>query len=195
MMSTSPSTNSLSFRNRIHPQVFGLYIAFGSIMMMFGALTSAYIVKHAQGDWLEYSMPSYFYISTVVLLLSSITLHVAYSSFLKNNETLYKGGLILTLILGLSFVVFQYLGWTTLFSRGVDLKQNVSGSFLYLITGLHALHILGGIAAIVVAVIHSLTLPYVVTEKRRIRFKLVLHYWHFVDILWIYLLAFLLIVK
>jgi len=187
--------NPLAVRNRIHPQIFALYIAFGSIMMMFGALTSAYIVKHAQGDWLEYPMPSYFYISTAVLLISSFTLHYSYWSFTKGKETSYKAFLVVSFLLGLAFVVLQYFGWTSLFSIGVDLKANVSGSFLYLITGLHALHILGGVAAITVAIIHAFTLRYTVTEKRKTRFKLVLHYWHFVDILWIYLLCFLLFVK
>ena len=189
------SINPLSVRNRIHPQVFALYIAFGSIMMMFGALTSAYIVKHASGGWLEFTVPNHFYYSTVVLLMSSFTLHYAYSSFRKQNERPYKLFLIASLILGLAFVVLQYYGWTTLFAKGVDFKANVSGSFFYLITGLHALHILGGVAGIIVAIIHAFSLPFVVTEKRRIRFKLVLHYWHFVDLLWIYLLAFLLLVK
>ena len=66
---------------------------------------------------------------------------------------------------------------------------------MYLITGIHALHIVGGIATIIVALLHAYTLPFIVTEKRRIRFQLVVHYWHFVDFLWIYLLAFLLLVK
>lgn len=192
---SAATIDPLKVRNRIHPQLFGLYIAFASIMMMFAALTSAYIVKHAQGDWLEYAMPSQFYMSTAILLLSSVTLHVSYSSFLKNREQPYKIMLVLSLILGLAFVVLQYQGWVSLFNVGVDLKANVSGSFLYLITGLHALHILGGIAAIIVALIHAYTLPFIVTAKRRDRFKLVLHYWHFVDFLWIYLLAFLLLVK
>ena len=187
--------NPLSVRNRIHPQVFGLYIAFASILMMFGALTSAYIVKHAQGDWLEYAMPTQFYWSTAILLMSSITLHLSYRSFLNTKEQGYKLLLIVSFVLGIAFVALQYQGWITLFGMGVDLKANVSGSFLYLITGLHALHILGGIAAITVAIIHAYTLPFVVTAKRKTRFKLVLHYWHFVDILWIYLLGFLLLVK
>ena len=187
--------NQMSYRNRIHPHRFALYISFASIIMMFGALTSAYIVKHAAGNWLEYKMPSIFYISTAVLLLSSVCLHYSYSSFTRQLEKKYKLFLLLAFILGVSFVVLQYYGWQSLYGAGLDLKVNVSGSFLYLITGLHALHILGGIAAISVAIIHAFSLPFIVTEKRRNRFQLVLHYWHFVDILWIYLLAFLLLCK
>ncbi len=187
--------NQISYRNRIHPHLFALYISFASIIMMFGALTSAYIVKHAAGDWLEYQMPSIFYFSTAALLLSSVCLHYSYYSFNKQNSFNYRLFLVFAFILGVTFVTLQYNGWQSLYSTGLDLKANVSGSFLYLITGLHALHILGGIAAITVAIIHAFTLPFIITEKRKIRFRLVLHYWHFVDILWIYLLAFLLLCK
>ena len=185
----------ISFRNRIHPHKFALYAAFASIIMMFGALTSAYIVKSAAGNWLEYTMPVYFYISTAVLVLSSICLHFSYKAFISENASMYRGLLLAAIVLGIAFVTLQYYGWAALFAVGVDLKASVSGSFLYLITGLHALHIMGGIAAITVAIIHAFTLPFVVTEKRKLRFQLVIQYWHFVDILWIYLLIFLLVCK
>lgn len=187
--------NPINTRNRIHPHRFALYVSFASIMMMFAALTSAYIVRHAAGQWLEFSLPAQFYFSTATIILSSICLHYSYSSFLNNKERGYKLFLPLAFLLGIAFVVFQYQGWSSLFEMGVDLKLNVSGSFLYLITGLHALHVLGGIAAILVAILHAYTLPFIVTDKRKTRFQLVLHYWHFVDVLWIYLLGFLLIVK
>jgi len=187
--------NPLSWRNRIHPQRFALYISFASIIMMFTSLTSAYIVRSAAGEWLEFGLPGHFFLSTIVLLVSSVTLHGSYYSFNRNREGLYKGLLIMSFLLGIAFVTLQYYGWTTLFERGVDFKANVSGTFLYLITGLHALHIIGGIAAIVVAMLHAFTLPFVVTQKRKNRFQLVVHYWHFVDFLWIYLLVFLLFVK
>lgn len=187
--------NPLTIRNRIHPKLFALYISFASICMMFTALTSAYIVKSASGGWLEFSLPNHFYVSTALVLLCSVTLHSSYASFKKKKEKAYKSLLIVSFILGISFVVSQYFGWTTLFERGIDFKANVSGSFLYLITGLHALHIIGGIATIIVALLHAFTLPFVVTEKRRLRFQLIVHYWHFVDVLWLYLLAFLLLYK
>ncbi len=194
-MRATRSIDPLQVRNRIHPQVFGLYVSFASIMMMFVALTSGYVVRHAQGDWLEFVLPNYFYWSTAILLLSSVTLHLSYHYFLKNVEQSYKLLLVISFILATGFVVLQFQGWFALFANGVDLKANVSGSFFYLITGLHALHILGGMAAITVALIHAYTLPFVVTAKRRTRFKLVVHYWHFVDLLWIYLLVFLLFIK
>lgn len=185
----------LNKRNRIHPHKFALWAAMASIAMMFGAFTSAYIVKQAAGNWLEFSMPSQFYASTFIILLSSYTLHSSFRSFKSSNEVLYKNLLLVSLVLGLIFVVLQYYGWNELYSRGVDLKGNVSGSFFYLLSGIHALHVLGGIAALIVAALHAFTLKFNITDKRVNRFDLVLNYWHFVDFLWLYLFIFLLISK
>lgn len=159
--------------------------------MMFASLTSAYLVRRAGGNWLEFSIPTVFYYSTLVLLVSSLCLHVGYSSYKKRNIPLYQGGLIAAFVLGCVFLVLQYQGWNELFSIGVDLKGNPSGSFLYVITGIHGLHILGGLAALVVSIINAFTLKKF-TEKRKTNFELTLQYWHFVDILWVYLLVFLL---
>jgi len=178
---------------RIHPQVFALWVSFASITMMFAAFTSAFMVKRAAGNWLEFAIPNAFYISTGIILLSSVILHLSYISFKQHKEGLYKSLLILALLLGCLFIILQYRGWILLFESGIDLKGNVSGSFFYLISGVHAAHVLGGIAAIIVAMIHAFTLPFKPTEKRRIRFSLVLQYWHFVDLLWIYLFMFLLV--
>ena len=187
--------NVINNRNRIHPHKFALWAAMASICMMFGAFTSAYIVKQAAGNWLEFSFPYEFYWSTAVILLSSVTLHYSFSSFKNKEEKKYKQLLIASLGLGITFVVLQYLGWAALYERGVDLKGNVSGSFFYLLSGIHALHVLGGIAAMIVATLHAYTLKFNVTEKRINRFDLVLNYWHFVDFLWVYLVIFLLMSK
>lgn len=185
----------LNNRNKIHPQKFALWAAMASITMMFIAFTSAYIVKQAAGNWLEFSMPTAFYFSTGGILSSSIMLHFSYSSFKAGEENKYKAYLVGALCLGFAFVALQYVGWTQLYDKGVDLKGNVSGSFFYLISGVHALHVLGGIAAMLVALIHALTLPFKVTDKRINRFDLVRNYWHFVDFLWVYLFIFLIISK
>jgi len=192
-MSTMIIKNEM--RNRIHAQKFALYISFASISMMFIAFTSAYIVKQAAGNWLEFAVPNMFYISTIVILLSSITLHRSYKAFLSGKEGMYKTLLVVSFILGITFLVLQYFGWQDMFAVGVDLKGNVSGSFVYLITGVHALHIVGGIAALIVAMVHAFTLRFRVTEKRKLRFELTLHYWHFVDLLWVYLFGFILLYR
>lgn len=183
------------YRSRVHPQKFALWLSFASIIMMFGALTSAYIVKQAAGNWLEFALPMEFIFSTIAIVASSICLHVSFKAFQKRNRAVHKYGLIAGFILGITFVVLQYFGWNTLFSVGVDLKGNASGSFFYLITGLHAVHVLGGIAALCVALYHTFSLPFNVTVKRVHRYELVVQYWHFVDILWLYLLIFLVFVK
>jgi cytochrome c oxidase subunit 3 len=187
--------NRLKGIRGINPQLFSLWIAMASIVMFFGAFTSAYIVKQAAGNWLEFSIPIHFYLSTMAILFSSLTLSKANNFFKVGNEAAYKLMLIATLILGIGFVVLQYFGWMHLFGHGVDFRLNVSGSFFYLITGAHATHVIGGITALIVAIIHASTLPFKATEKRINRLKLTTHYWHFVDALWIYLLLFLLIIK
>jgi cytochrome c oxidase subunit 3 len=185
----------LNKRNKIHPQKFALWAAMASITMMFGAFTSAYIVKQAAGNWLEFSMPIAFYISTLVILCSSFALHRSFAQFKQSNETPYKLWLSLSFVLGILFVVLQYMGWLELYTIGVDLKGNVSGSFFYLLSGIHALHVLGGLAALSVALIHAYSLPFRPSAQRIHRFDLVVNYWHFVDILWIYLFFFLLLSK
>ncbi len=182
-------------RNRIHPQKFALWTSFASIIMMFVALTSAYIVKQASGNWLEFALPNQFIYSTIVILCCSLSLHWSLRGFRKGDSNAHKIGMILGAILGLAFVVLQYFGWTALFAQGVDLKGNVSGSFFYIITGLHALHVIGGLAALGVALFHMLTLPFENKPQRILRYELVVHYWHFVDFLWVYLLLFLVFVK
>jgi len=182
-------------RNKIHPQKFALWAALASILMMFGAFTSAYIVKQSAGNWLEFSLPNSFYLSTAVLVVSSITLHISQRSFVQQKMAGFKNFLVISFLLGGCFVVLQYLGWTELYEKGVDLKGNVSGSFFYLLSGIHALHVLGGLAALTVAVIHAFTLGNHVTPARKHRFDLVVTYWHFVDALWVYLFVFLIISK
>lgn len=185
--------NKDNFRNRINPQKFALWLAMASILMMFAAFTSAYIVKQAAGNWLEFPIPSIFFVNTGIILVSSIALQYSYNSFKNGNDKVYKLGLVLTFILGIAFVTLQVKGWNELFSMGIDLKGNPSGSFLYLITGVHAAHVIGGIAALFVALFHAFTLRFKPTEKRKNRFELVLQYWHFVGLLWVYLLAFLIL--
>lgn len=173
--------------------LFALWIAMGSIIMMFGSLTSAYIVRHAAGNWLEFIIPDIFFYSTAVILLSSLVLHLSYWAFRNGKAGIYRLALPLSLALGVIFIVLQYQGWMALYNIGVPLDGNPSGSFFYVISGIHAAHVIGGIFAISVATLNAFQLPYKPTEKRRRRFQLVLHYWHFVDFLWIYLFLFLLI--
>ena len=177
----------------IYAPLFALWAAMGSMVMMFGSLTSAYIVRQSAGNWLEFRIPDIFYYSTVVILLSSVALHGSYWAYRNGREVIYKLLLPVALLLGTAFIIMQYQGWNALYDIGVVLDGNPGGSFFYVISGIHAAHVVGGLFAIAVAVTHAFTLTYKQTEKRRRRFQLVLHYWHFVDLLWLYLFLFLLI--
>lgn len=178
-------------RNRIHPKKLAMWVAIVSLIMMFTALTSAYIVRRAAGNWLEFSIPSIFYVNTLVIVGSSLTLHAAYAAFKREAAFAYKSLLGITFLLGIAFVVLQYLGWEQLAAEGVPLKINPSGDFVYAISGLHAVHVLGGIAALAVALVVAFVTKLKRTPARQLRLELTLTYWHFVDILWIYLIVFL----
>ncbi|MCB0545556.1 MAG: cytochrome c oxidase subunit 3, partial [Saprospiraceae bacterium] len=141
-------------RNKIHPHKFALWVGIASIMMMFGAFTSAYVVRRSAGNWLEFKLPDIFFFNTVVIILSSVTLHYAYRSFKKGNEKLFKALLLTTFVLGISFVILQYKGWEALNTIGATFTINPSSSFIYVISGLHAAHVLGGVAALLVALAH-----------------------------------------
>lgn len=177
-------------RNKIHSKKFALIIACASIVMMFMAFTSAYIVRRAAGNWLEFRLPTIFFINTAVILLSSVTLQASYYFFKNGKELLYKGLMILSFLLGVLFLILQYQGWLDMQAIGVELTGNPSGSFVYVISGVHAAHILGGLAALTVALVQAFSLRYKVTPRRKLRFELTLIYWHFVDFLWVYLLVF-----
>ena len=155
--------------------------------MMFAAFTSAYVVRRAAGNWYEFKLPDIFFWNTAVLFLSSVTLHFSYQFFKKGKEKPYKTLLLATFVLGLAFVVLQYKGWEALNSIGATFTINPSSSFIYVISGLHAAHVLGGIVALTVAMVHASYLPFRPTLRRAQRFSLVVNYWHFVDIVWIFL--------
>jgi cytochrome c oxidase subunit 3 len=194
-VNTTISSGSIEQKSKrgIYPPLFALWAAMGSIVMMFGSLTSAYIVRHAAGNWLEFRVPDIFFFSTAVILLSSASLHGSYWAFRNGKGNMYKLLLPVTFLLGVTFIVLQYQGWMALYNIGVALDGNPGGSFFYVISGIHAAHVIGGVFAIGVAMLHAYTLPFKPGEKRRRRFQLVVHYWHFVDFLWLYLFLFLLI--
>lgn len=192
-METSINKNmeAATRRNKIHPQKLALWVGIVSLIMMFTALTSAYIVRRAAGNWLEFTIPPIFYVNTLVIIVSSLTLHAAYAAFKREADKAYKGLLLVTFALGIAFVVLQYYGWLAMEADGVALTLNPSGDFVYAISGLHAVHVIGGIAILLVCLIMAFATKLKRTPARQLRLELTLTYWHFVDFLWIYLIIFL----
>jgi len=177
-------------RNKIHPKKFAMLVGCASITMMFMAFTSAYMVRQAAGNWLEFPLPNIFWLSTGVILLSSVTLHSAYLAYKRGAQGAYKGLLVVSLLLGFAFVGLQYQGWEALQAMGIPLKLNPSGDFIYAVSGIHLAHIIGGLVALIIAVIVAFSQRFKVTAARSLRFELTLIYWHFVDGLWLYLMIF-----
>lgn len=177
---------------KLHPLKYSLWIALASIVMMFAGFSSAFIVKRSQANWLSFDIPLIFWYSAGVIILSSITIRLSQNAFLERNIAKYRSYMLATLVLGLLFVAFQYIGFSQLWSQGVTITRNVAFSFLYVLVGVHALHVIGGIIALLIVYIKSLS------SRRRqyssLPIDLMNTYWHFVDILWIYLLLFLVFV-
>ena len=187
------ATVAIEQNKRLHPHKFTLWVAIASILMMFGGLTSAYIVKRNQANWQTFNLPIAFWISTVVVVVSSLTMILALRSFKEREMSRYRMLMIGTMILGVVFIALQFVGFQQLWKNGITLQGNVSYSFLYIIVGLHALHVFGGVIALIVMSLLAFS------SKKRIYSAIPLEimstYWHFVDILWLYLLLFLLLIK
>ena len=193
-MSVAITEQQTQTRNKIHPLLFATILGCVSITMMFMAWTSAYIVRQAAGNWLEFRLPTIFFFSTAVIVASSVTLHSSFISFKRNKEQLYKSFLVVSLILALTFLVMQYIGWQQLFGMGVALDGNPAGSFVYVLSGFHALHILAGVAILIVALIHAFVLKFnPLSPKRKLRFTLTLVIWHFLGFLWLYIISFIIL--
>lgn len=180
-------------RKKIHPHKFTLWVALGSIVMMFAGLTSAYIVKRDAPGWTTFSIPRAFWYSTGVILLSSLTVQMALKAFKEREMMKYRNLITLTAFLGVAFVALQWIGFKSIWNSGVTLKGSGGGQFLYIIAGLHALHVLGGIIALIVLFIKAFASK--VRRYNSIPIELMSTYWHFVDLLWIYLFIFFIGIK
>lgn len=177
-------------RKKIHPQKFMLWVAMASIIMMFGGLTSAYMVREAQGNWVIYKLPTVFYISTAVIIASSVTMALSLRAFKNRLMPRFRALTTATLILGILFGIFQVIGFYQLYDINIRLDGNPSGSFLFIIAGLHLAHIAGGIIALLIVFFRAFRTK--VKIYNSVGLEMVSTYWHFVDVLWIYLFVFFL---
>lgn len=186
---------------RVHPQKFAMWVGIAVLIMMFAGLTSAYIVRKAAGNWVEFKLPVNFFISAGIIIVSSFTIHWAVRAFKREKLGQYRAALFLTFMLGLAFLQSQYLGWQKLKEIGIYLSGNPSGSFVYVISYLHFAHVSVGLVFLLIALIKAFLvfknpanfLIYRTDSNKKIRIGLLATYWHFVDILWLYLLVFFLV--
>jgi cytochrome c oxidase subunit 3 len=178
----------------VNPKKFILWLFIVTIVMLFAALTSAYIVKRADGGWLEFPFPPVFWVNTGVILLSSITIQWAYSMAKKDNLSGVKLALLITTFLGLAFLAGQEIARENLQDMGVFFGgkgSNPAGSYLYVFAGLHAFHLVTGLVFLLITLGSSL--KHKVHSKNLNQLALCATYWHFLDLLWIYLFVFLLL--
>lgn len=175
------------------PIKFVLWLIIVSVVMLFGGLTSAYIVRQGEGNWLIFELPRIFWLSTALIVLSSVSMHWAYLSAKKFELGKQKIGLWITFILGSGFLVGQYIAWLNLIRNKIFLVGNPSSSFLYVISGLHALHIIAGLIFVLMALVGVYR---GLNQTRNVlRMEMCSIFWHFLDILWIYLFVFLLLTR
>lgn len=168
-----------------------LWVAMISMTMLFAGLTSAYVVSRKRDDWVSFDLPQAFYISTVLIVLSSLTFWMAKKFIAKDNKKQTTLFLLLTIGLGFGFVLFQLYGFNELIDAGfffTGKQSTVKSSFIYGITGAHLVHIAAGIVVLFVVFINHLRNKYSASNSLGLQLGAI--FWHFVDILWIYLFLF-----
>jgi cytochrome c oxidase subunit 3 len=171
-----------------------LWVGMAGMTMIFGSLTSAYVVRQADPDWLSFDLPPIFYVSTAIIILSSISLFLADYFAGKNQLKATKIGLGATLFLSLAFVFSQFEAYSIMVSQGMYFSgSNISSSFLYVLTFVHLAHVFGGNIVLLVTFIQSLREKYSSTQKLGI--ELASWYWHYLTGVWIFLLLFLLYIN
>jgi cytochrome c oxidase subunit 3 len=170
-----------------------LLFAMLSMTMMFAGLTSAFVVSKSRPDWLkDFVLPSAFYVSTALILLGSLTMHMAKKYIQKDQRAATTKMLWSTLVLGILFFAFQFIGFQQIISQGyyfTGSASTITTTFLYVVTLTHLLHLLGGIISLVVIIYNHFKQKY--NSSQTLGIELGAMYWHFLDLLWIYLFLFL----
>jgi len=168
-----------------------LWVAMISMVMFFAGLTSAYVISMKRDDWVSFDLPQAFYISTALIIVSSITLLLSQRFLKQDKRQLSIILLLITFALGVAFVWQQYVGFNQLKSIGLFFtgpESTVSTSFIIGISFMHVLHILAGIIVLLIVIYNHFKYKYKPTDM--LGFELGTIFWHFVDVLWIYLFFF-----
>jgi len=188
-----PDFQSSANRYRI-----GMWVALASILMMFTALSSAYIVRAASAsDWQPLTMPRILLLSTTLIIVSSGTLEVARRKWKDLANSDHRRWLLLTLVLGVGFLISQLLAWRQLVRQGVYIASNPHSSFFYLLTAAHGVHLLGGLVALAYISLRTRAPreDVMAVAKSQAGADAVSLYWHFMDLLWLYLFVLLFFVR
>jgi cytochrome c oxidase subunit 3 len=174
----------------MHPKKFAMWLFIVSVVMIFAGLTSAFIVRQSEGNWLDFELPQIFWVNSAIIVLSSLSMHWAYRSAKKDLLDQLKLALGITTALGIAFLVGQWYSWVALVDMNVYFVGNPAGSFLYVLTGLHAIHLISGVIFMIIVLISSFR--YKIHSKRLTTLEMCATYWHFLGALWLYLFMFLL---
>lgn len=198
-MNNTYQSNQMGVKEKHTAQRLILYIAMASITMFFAVTTSALLVKKADVlNWAQFPLPSTFSLSTVFAVASSIGFFFSYKLYKEGKFAAYRWILLVSGLLGAGFLLSQWMGFESLKAMGLPLTGNVAGSFIYFLAIVHGLHIIGGLFALLVVWLKS----YLARKdmefegagkmniKRLFSVEILTSYWHFVNVLWVYLFLF-----
>jgi len=174
-----------------------LLFAIISMIMMFAGLTSAFVVSKSRVDWLkDFQLPTAFFYSTIVIIGCSVTFHLAKKAIQKDNQKATTSFLLATLALGILFVILQFVGFGQIVANGyyfTGAESSITTTFLYIVTVVHLAHLAGGLIALLIIIFNQFKGKYNSTQTLGI--ELGAMYWHFLDLLWVYLFLFLFFFK
>ena len=194
---TTPMTNEEHKSRTARSYKLLILFAMISMIMMFAGLTSAFVVSKSRADWLKnFQLPTAFYFSTIVIIGCSLTFHLAKKAIQKGKQKATTLFLLATLALGILFVALQFMGFGQIVENGyyfTGAESSITTTFLYIVTLVHLLHLAGGLIALLIIIVKQLKHKYNATETLGI--ELGAMYWHFLDLLWIYLFLFLFFYK
>jgi cytochrome c oxidase subunit 3 len=170
-----------------------LWFGIGSLIMTFAGLTSAFIVSRKRDDWLnDFEMPQAFFISLVVIIISSITIILAQKTLKANKRDQTSVLLVLTFALGIYFIINQFIGFGQIIEQGYNFTgptSNITISFIYVIAMVHIAHVVGGLISLMVVIYNQFKQKY--NAEHMLGLELAANFWHFIDVLWIFLFLFL----
>jgi cytochrome c oxidase subunit 3 len=172
---------------RMEAAKLGLWLAMGTITMLFASFTSAYIVRSAGQDWVPLEVPSILWLNTAILLLSSVTMEISRRSFHRWQPITFRKWLLATAVLGSAFLVGQLFAWRELSRQGIYLVSHPHSSFFYVLTAVHGVHLIAGV--LVLFYVLALAARYRLTPGESSSPTIAATYWHFVDGLWLYLMV------